>query len=198
MDRHTATQTVGSLAIATSYSPSRESAVRPARRVDLLVHIAGGFDLAEEQPMGHAVRVSYLASRVASTLELGTEAQLRVLNTGLLHGSGEGIQSAFLSDDATSAGAAWVAERVGFNSQVVDAVRAVGERWDGKGSPLGMVATDIPVGALCVSAAHWACEYLDSVEHPLRARAALQRADESELLALVGPLVTEALQQVLV
>ena len=81
MDRHTVTHTVGSLAIATSFRPSRESAIRPARRVDMLVHLAGGFDLAEEQPVGHAVRVAYLAARVAGTLKLGAEAQDSAFST---------------------------------------------------------------------------------------------------------------------
>lgn len=64
-------------------------------------------------------------------------------------------------------------------------------------SRLGRAGTDIPPEALCVSAAHWASEYSDHVDHPLRARANLQRANGAALVPLVGTEVAEALYEVL-
>ncbi|MEX2373611.1 MAG: HD domain-containing phosphohydrolase [Dehalococcoidia bacterium] len=184
---------MGSLAVATSMGAGRELRVRPARRIDLLAHFSGAFDLAEDQRPGHAARVAYLGSRVAEALHLGTEEQARVLHVGLLHDSGLGLRAEGMEADA----AAWVARRFGLEAQIEEAVRATSERWDGRGRPLGLSGTEIPVEALCVSAAHWACEFADHVDHPLRARASLQRAHESELIPIVGAEVAEVLRDVL-
>ncbi len=190
MDRNDVPRTVGALAVATSFRSGRELRVRPARRIDLLVHFAGAFDLVEDQAVGHASRIAYLGHAVADAVGLTTEERARVLHVGLLHRAGAALHE----DDPDDSGA-WVAERFGLDSQVAEAVRATRERWDGRG-PLGLSATDIPVEALCVSAAHWVAEYTDHVEHPLRARASLQRADESELAPLVGPDIADALREV--
>jgi len=191
MDRNAGARTEGSLAVAVSRA-AREVRVRPARRIDLLAHFAGAFDLAEEQEVGHAARVAYLADRIAVALGMGAEAQARVLHAGLLHGS------ALIGrpDGAADAGA-WVASRFDLDAQVQDALRGIHERWDGRGRPSGLSGTEIPLEALCVSAAHWASEYTDHVDHPLRARRGLQRAQESELVPLVGAHVADALRGVL-
>ncbi len=192
MDRNSAPRTLGALAVATPFRSSRETRVRPARRIDLLVHFAGAFDLVEEQSVGHAARIAYLAHCVAENLRLSAEERARVLHVGLLHEAG-----AALPHEAAPEASAWVAERFGLDAQVVEAVRAARERWDGSGGPLGLAGTAIPVEALCVRAAHWAAEYTDHVDHPLRARASLQRADEAELIPLVGADVADALRDVL-
>src|SRR5690606_35306272 len=134
----------------------------------------------------------YLGHAIAEGLGLTAEERARVLHVGLLHEAGGALH-----EDTSSDAGAWIAGRFGLDSQVADAVRSVHERWDGRGGPVGLGATDIPVEALCVSAAHWAAEYTDHVDHPLRARASLQRADESELTPLVGPDVADALRDVL-
>jgi len=192
MDRDPVIQTLGALAIATPYR-SRELRVRPARRIDLVAHFSGAFDLAEHQDPGHAARVAYLAHRVAEELGMGAEERNSVLYVGLLHAAG--ISPALDGTEADTN--AWVAERFGLGENVQEAARAASERWDGRGEPLGRVGTDIPLEALCVSAAHWASEYSDHVDHPLRARANLQRANGVELVPLVGAEVAGALYEVL-
>lgn len=192
MDQNPAQRTAGSLALAAPFRSARELRVRPARRIDLLVHFAGAFDLVEDQPVGHAARIAYLGHAIAEGLGLTAEERARVLHVGLLHEAG-----AALREDTSADASAWIAGRFGLDSQVAEAVRAARERWDGRGGPVGLSTTDIPVEALCVSAAHWAAEYADHVDHPLRARASLQRADESELAPLVGPDIADALRSVL-
>ncbi len=192
MDRDPDIQTIGALAIATPYR-SRELRIRPARQIDLVARFSGAFDLAERQERGHAARVAYLAHRIAEQLGMGPEARSSVLHVGLLHAA---VVSPTLDTPDAEANA-WVAEQFGLPESVQDASRAVYERWDGRGDPLGRVATDIPLEALCVSAAHWASEYSDHVDHPLRARASLQRANSAELVPLVGPQVADALAEVL-
>jgi HD-GYP domain-containing protein (c-di-GMP phosphodiesterase class II) len=167
--------------------------IRPARRIDLLARFAGAFDLVEDQPAGHAARVAYLAHQVGTDLQLGSESLTRILYAGLLHDSGAGLPF----ETSRAEASAWVVSQFGLDAQVVEAVRAISERWDGRGAPAGLSATDIPVEALCVSAAHWVCDYADHVDHPLRARASLQRADRSELVPLVGSEVAVALRNVL-
>lgn len=183
---------VGALAMASPYR-SRELRVRPARRIDLLARFSGAFDLAERQEVGHAARVAYLAHRVAECLGMGPEERAHVLYAGLLHASGV---SPMLDASDAEAGA-WVAERFGLGEAVTEAARASSERWDGRGEPFGRAGTDIPLEALCVTAAHWASDYSDHANHPLRARARLQQADGADLVPLVGPGVTDALHEVL-
>lgn len=187
----TGMQTVGALAI--SPARSRELRIRPARRIDLIAHFAGAFDLAEGHEPGHASRVAYLAHRVAEELGMGAEERASVLHVGLLHAAGVSPMLSMTDAEAN----AWVAARFGLGEAVCEAARAVSERWDGWGEPLGSAGTDIPPEALCVSAAHWASEYSDHIEHPLRARAGLQRAHAAELTPLVGPQVADALYEVL-
>ncbi len=192
MDREPVIQTIGALAVSTPFR-ARELRVRPARRIDLVAHFSGAFDLSERQEPGHGARIAYLAHRVAEELGMGAEERSSVLYVGLLHASG----SSPALDGATVDLNAWVAERFGVGEGAREAVSAVSERWDGRGEPLGRAGTDIPLEALCVSAAHWASEYSDHVDHPLRARANLQRANGAELVPLVGPRVAGALYEVL-
>ncbi len=192
MDRDPVIQTIGALAVATPYR-ARELRIRPARRIDLVARFAGAFDLAEHQEPGHAARVAYLAHRIAEELGMSAEGRASVLQVGLLHAAG---LSPMLDGSEADANA-WVADQFGLTDAVQEASRSVYERWDGRGEPLGRVATDIPPEALCVSAAHWASEYSNHVDHPLRARASLQRADRTDLVPLVGPEVADALYAVL-
>ena len=184
-------RTAGALALAAP-SRSRELRVRPARRIDLVAHFSGAFDLAEGHDPGHAALVAYMAYRVAEVLQMGAEARTRVVYVGLLHAAGSACSE---SDPDEAAG--WVAREFGLDEQVVEATAAVRERWDGRGYPAGRGGAEIPVETLCVRAAHWAAESADQLDHPLRARAYLQRAGEQDLLPLVGPAVAEALRVVL-
>jgi response regulator RpfG family c-di-GMP phosphodiesterase len=191
MDRSPIVRTAGSLAVA-AY-PAREVRIRPARRRELLAHFSGAFDLSEGRGPSHAARVAFLGHQVALAAGLGAEGASRALEVGLLHAAGASLNLGLSEGD----GAAWVAEQFALPEAVVDALRSVGERWDGRGDPLGRGGTDVPVEALCVAAAHWASEYADQVGHPLRARALLQRTDGDEVLRVAGPQISAALQQVL-
>jgi HD-GYP domain-containing protein (c-di-GMP phosphodiesterase class II) len=191
-DRVGAAQTDGALALASSYRFAREVRLRPARRVEILAYLSGAFDLAEAQPAGHAARVAYLGYRVAEALSLGPEERRRILHLGLLHAVGAATR-------ATDAGesAALVAARLQLDGQVGESARAVGERWDGRGGPLGLSGVHVPLEALCIGAAHWAAEFAERASHPLRARAALQRVDIAEVTPVAGPEVGAALVSVL-
>ena len=56
--------------------------------------------------------------------------------------------------------------------------------------------SDTPVEALCIAAAHWACDIAED-ENPLRARSRLQNAGDAELAKLAGPSVAEGLREAL-
>ena len=178
----------GALALSTPLH-SRELRVRPARRRDLLSHMAGAFDLAERREVGHAAAVAYLAHQIAVALGLGPEGALRSLDAGLLHAAGQTLSTSM----AASEGNAWVALRFGLDDPVREIASAVHERWDGSG-PLGQAHTEIPAEALCIVAAHWAADFADEIGHPLRARARLAQVSESLLLRAAGPAVADALE----
>jgi HD-GYP domain-containing protein (c-di-GMP phosphodiesterase class II) len=168
-------------------------ALDPARRIDLLAHFSGAFDLGESQPVGHAARVAHLAFRIGRELHLPAATGRRVLNVALLHDAGVSVRT---FSGHLEAGA-WVAERFGLDEGVGAAIRATHERWDGNGRPGGLVGDAIPVEALVVSAAHWANDHIEEPANPLRARANLQRALPGDLEEIVGPRVTGALCSVL-
>lgn len=191
-DRVEAVSSIGALAVSTSSRFAREVRLRPARRVELLAYLSGAFDLAEGESPGHASRVAYLAYRIAESLGLGAEERRRVLHVGLLHAVGAAAHGSRPGDAAAS-----VAERLHLNPQVIEASRAVDERWDGRGRPDGLSGVLVPVETLCVAAAHWAAEFAERAGHPLRARAALQRAHHGEVVPLAGPDVAEALVEAL-
>jgi HD-GYP domain-containing protein (c-di-GMP phosphodiesterase class II) len=174
-------------------APDREMRLRPARRIELLAHLAGAFDLAEQQAPGHAARVAYLAYQVGAELGVEDEALRRILYAGLLHDSGVAVRTESGHVDS----GAWVAHCFGLDDAVQEAIQATHERWDGRGRPHGLVGTEIPVEALCVNAAHWATEFADQEPNPLRARWLLQHAPAGSIEVLVGPKVAEALIEVL-
>ncbi|MDA1241357.1 MAG: HD domain-containing protein [Chloroflexi bacterium] len=186
--------TVGTLAMSPSYRFSRDVRVRPARRIELLAYLSAAFDLAEGETPGHAARVAFLGSRVAEELGLGAEERRRVLHVGLLHG----VRHVGCGDLAAALDlGAYVAERLHLDEQVAEALLGVHERWDGRGEPRGLSGHQVPLEALCVSAAHWAMDVASRVGHPLRARAVMQRMDAPDTVPLAGPLVSEALADVL-
>ncbi|MFA7248635.1 MAG: HD domain-containing phosphohydrolase [Dehalococcoidia bacterium] len=172
---------------------ARGTLLRPVRRVEILAHFSGAFDIAEQQQPGHAARVAYLAHEVARRLGFGAEERRRLLVVGLLHDAGVAVRHG-----GGHAGAgAWVAERFGYDTPVTEAIAATHERWDGRGRPLGLSGPEIPVEGLLVAAAHWACEFADRAMSPLRARAQLQNSSLADIEPLAGPEVGAALQAAL-
>lgn len=51
--------------------------LQPVRRAEVLAHLAGAFDLAEGQPVGHSVRVAHLAAAFARNLRLDASTPRR-------------------------------------------------------------------------------------------------------------------------
>lgn len=163
--------------------------LQPARRIDVLSHLSGAFDLAEGQPVGHSVRVAHLAGAFARALKLSATARRRVAYTALLHDAGVAVRA--LPDEVDGAGGhtaagAWVAELMGLESEVQTAIRATHERWDGEGRPHRLAMDDVPVEALLVSAAHWVADFMGAVSHPLRVRAELRGVTLDDLEPIVG------------
>jgi response regulator RpfG family c-di-GMP phosphodiesterase len=58
------------------------------RTAEVLAVLSACLDPAEGRPVGHAVRVAYLASRLAAELELGDDARSDLLYAGLLRDAG--------------------------------------------------------------------------------------------------------------
>lgn len=167
----------------------------PARRVDLLTHVSGAFDVAEGQPVGHAVRVAHLAMTFGTRLGLDQATQRRVLYTGLLHDAGTAVRDLPAGVNASgghTAAGAWIASLLDLDHGIQHAIRCTHERWDGEGRPQRLAMNDIPVEALLVIAAHWAADSLGQSTHPLRARATLRRATLDDLEPLVGLRVGQA------
>ncbi len=188
----------GNLAFALETS-SAHARVPALTRSEVLAVLSAAFDLAESQPIGHSVRVAYLASRIAERLGLDAATQHRVLAAGLLHDSGIAVRSTPDQADSPSghtAVGAWVAAQFGFDRTVQGAIRASHERWDGGGRPRGLAAEAIPIEGLVVAAAHWASDEGEGLDNLLLARSRL-RKPVATLVPIMGPRVAEALQAVL-
>ncbi len=183
-------------ALALREAPARSP---EASRARLLASLSGAFDLAEGQPAGHARRVAYLTLEIGRELGVDAATRRQLLATALLHDSGIAVRA--LPDGSPAAShmdaGAWVAERLGYPPPVREAIRATHERWDGTGRARGLAAGEIPIEALAVSAAHWACDAADVAENPLLARVMLRRASQDELRAMAGPRVAQSLRAVL-
>ena len=174
-------------------SAARSAVLRPVRRVEILAHLSGAFDVAEQQQPGHAARVAYLAHEVARRLGLGAEERRRLLAVGLLHDAGVAVRH----EGGHLVAGAWVAERFGFDEAVSAGILATHERRDGRGRSNGLHGAEIPIEGLVVSAAHWACEFADAAMSPLRARAQLQNASADDIEPLAGIAVAAALRDAL-
>ncbi len=166
-----------------------------ARRIDLVAHFSGAFDLAEGQPIGHAARVAHLALAFARELKLDSASRRRVVYAALLHDAGVAIRDLPPGVDGTgghTAAGAWLASLIGLDQETQHVIRCTHERWDGDGRPARLVMSDIPIEALAITAAHWVTDLLGPLDNPLRARAALRAFPLDELEPLVGLRVARA------
>ena len=163
--------------------------LEPARRIDLLPHFSGAFDLAERQPIGHAARVAHVGAAIGRELGLHAPDRRAIINVALVHGAGSALPSATLQDST------WVADALGLEERVRHAVRVFGERAehgteDGAGS-------EPPLETSVVQAAHWVVDTADAERNPLRARTELQRSTAEELRATMGGEISTAVAHVL-
>ena len=170
---------------------------QPLRRIDLLAHLSGAFDLAESQELGHAARVAHIALATAQRLGLNAQAKRRLLYVALLHDAGVAVRT--LPEDVDesgghTAGGAWAAGLLGLTDKVQEAIRASHERWDGDGRPHGLSMAAIPEEALLVAAAHWVSDAIAPESNPLRARSLVLNGSAEELRPLVGSRIADAIQ----
>ena len=184
---------------AAPYGPAPTRDLVPARTAEVLAPLSGAFDLAESQAIGHAARVAYIAVTVARRLGLDAAARRSTLYAALLHDSGVAVgelPAGVDSEGGHTAAGAWVAARFGLDERIQLAIRCSHERWDGGGRPHGLESRRVPVESLLIGAAHWVCDIAEDSEHPLRARARVQRASLDEVMPIVGPHVAEAVADV--
>ena len=159
-------------------------ALAPSSRSELLAHLSAAFDLAEARDEGHAARVALLGLETARTLKLDAETRERLFYAALLHDAHIGGEP----DDGHLEAAARAARKIGLDLGVAQVIRATRVALAGEGP------SDTPVEALCIAAAHWACDIAED-ENPLRARSRLQNAGDAELAKLAGPSVAEGLRE---
>jgi len=174
-----------------SSAPGAGADILPIRRAELLAHLSAAFDLAEAREEGHAARVTLLALETARALSLDRETRERVFYAALLH---DAHLTGNQNEDRLAA-AARAAVHLGLDLGVAGIIRTTRERWNVDGRPTDLLDTDIPVEALCIAAAHWACTIAED-EQPLRARARLQSHD-GELDEIAGPRVARGLREAL-
>ena len=174
-----------------SAMPGADADILPIRRAELLAYLSAAFDLAEAREEGHAARVTLLALETARALNLDRETRERVFYAALLHDAHlTGNQ-----DEDRLAAAAHAAIHLGLDLGVAGIIRTTRERWDNDGRPTDLLDADIPLEALCIAAAHWACTIAEE-QQPLRARARLQSHD-GELDEIAGPKVARGLRDAL-
>ena len=179
---------------ATSDHPApRSMGVQPVlayglsrRTAEVLAVLSACLDPAERRPADHAVRVAYLASRIAAELEMGDDTRSDLLYAGLLRDAGStglepgdhappearGRRSLGLSRRAPAAVPATLADArhlsrpdraaalvrvLGLPQGVLEAVASAEERWDGRG-PRHEKRTAVPTGARVLALAVIAAE----------------------------------------
>ena len=113
--------TDGALALDFLSQVNAPSVVRATRRLDLLLALAGAFDLAEGQEVGHAARVAAVADALALRLRLRSAERRTVRYASLLHDAGVAIRA--LPDGSQPFGGhvatgAWVARSLGLSGDV--------------------------------------------------------------------------------
>lgn len=160
----------------------------PSTRSELLAHLSAAFDLAEARTEGHAARVALLGLETAQALRLDRETRERIFYAALLHDAHLGIDP----DQANLEVAARAVFKLGLDLGVAQVIRAARDLIEGDGD----ADDDTPIEALCVAAAHWACDAAED-ENPLRARTRLQGASDAELAAVAGAQVATALREAL-
>jgi response regulator RpfG family c-di-GMP phosphodiesterase len=176
--------TAGSIFTPPSFA--NEAALTPSTQSELLAHLSAAFDLAEARTEGHAARVALLGLETARALELDDESCERLFYAALLHDAHVGSDTEAGHLEA----AARAAMKLGLDIGVAGVIRATRAVSDGEADG------DTPIEALCIAAAHWACEIAED-ENPLRARTRLQNQSDAELSQIAGARVASGLREAL-
>ena len=166
------------------------AALTASTRSELLAHLSAAFDLAELRTEGHAARVVLLGFETARALHLDRETRERLFYAALLHDAHLGPDP----DERHLETAARAVRQLGLDLDVARVVLAVRTLLEGDGTSDGDV--DPPIEALCIAAAHWACDIAED-ENPLRARTRLQNENDAELIQIAGEQVAEGLREAL-
>jgi len=145
------------------------------RAVELLSKLSVALDAAAGAPPQHAQRTAVLSLRVAEAMGIGDRDRSSLLYAALLHEAGSppaasstgraAIQRLVVlgrgSDEERRAQAhararhgAQLALRAGFGPEVAVTVMALREHWDGRGLPIGLARSAIPLFARVVAPAH--------------------------------------------
>jgi HD-GYP domain-containing protein (c-di-GMP phosphodiesterase class II) len=191
--------TLGNLAFSDlrGWVPARVPAIT---RVEALAAFSGAFDLAESHEPGHAAQVTYLGLLVADRLGLDEVQRNVIREAGLLHDSGIAVRAPMADLDERvghAAASAWVGAKFGLSTYAQRVIRAVHERWDGSGRPLGLGAEQLPIEALALSAAHTLCDEVYGIPNTLLARARVQRLTVSAFVNTAGPEVGRVIHELL-
>jgi response regulator RpfG family c-di-GMP phosphodiesterase len=165
-----------------------DAALVPSTRSELLAHLSAAFDLAEARTEGHAARVALLGLETARSLRLDRETRERIFYAALLHDAHLGVDP----DEAQLEFAARAVFKLGLDLGVAQVIRVARELIEGDSE----ADSDTSIEALCVAAAHWACDVAED-ENPLRARTRLQGASDAELAAVAGAEVATAIREAL-
>jgi len=178
--------TTGAFAVAPFIEA--DAAIPPSTRSELLAHLSAAFDLAEARAEGHAARVALLGLETAQALRLDRETRERLFYAALLHDAHLGADP----DEAHLEAAARAVFKLGLDLGVAQVIRVSRDLIDGERE----VDADTPIEALCIAAAHWACDIAED-ENPLRARTRLQGENDAQLAQIAGAEVAVGLREAL-
>jgi response regulator RpfG family c-di-GMP phosphodiesterase len=173
-------------AFASALQSRTDAAILPASRSELLAHLSAAFDLAESRTEGHAARVALLGLETAQALRLDRETRERLFYAALLHDAHLGDDS----DENQLEAAARAVMKLGLDVGVAQVIRAT------RAITAGELDENAPIEALCIAAAHWACDIAED-ENPLRARTRLQNESDGELVQVAGAQVAIGLRAAL-
>jgi putative nucleotidyltransferase with HDIG domain len=128
--------------------------------------LATAIEEKDEYTLGHSRRVEQFCSMIADELNLSSKRNLQLKYAALLHDIGKiGIDEHILNTSEKLTEAEWVeirqhpekgahiVEDIGFLSKSVSIIRAHHERYDGKGYPMGLKNTELPLEAMILSVA---------------------------------------------
>jgi putative nucleotidyltransferase with HDIG domain len=120
---------------------------------------------------GHSKNVAKYSTILARALEMEEDEQKRIYYAGLLHDigylnalRGNGSVAATKKDHATIG--ARMLSNINFYSDLAGTVMHHHERYDGSGTPKGLVGLNIPIGARIIAVAEAFDRIMGDIENP--------------------------------